>query len=352
MAREQSVDVLVIGGGQTGLAMGYQLQRSGCDFAIIDSNQRIGETWRNRWDSLKLLTPARYSGLPGKAFPAAPLHFALRDEYVAYLEDYAKSFNIPVQHGVTARRLELEQDGFRADCGDVVFHAAHVVVATGPWSFAIKPEAAKEIDKSVAQMHACDYQRPSQLADGPVLVVGGGNSGVEIAYEAAKNGHETWLAGPLEPHALSILRLFGGRLFWFYATHIASRRHPIGRLALAWMKSRGSLLLRYGEKELLESGVKIMPRFASVKQGLPVMEDGTALEPASIVWCTGFVQDFSWISPEAKKAKAIHFVALPYQNNATSHLIGGVGRETAAAARRIERALVRKNAPAAEAAPA
>ena len=188
-------DTVVVGGGQAGLATGYHLARLGRPFVILDAGQRIGDAWRNRWDSLRLFTPARYSGLPGMGFPAAAWHYPTKDEVAEYLETYAARFQLPVRTGVRVDGLTRQGDRYLVTAGERRFEAVNVVVASGAYRHPRVPSFAAELDPGILQLHSSGYRRPSQLQDGGVLVVGAANSGAEIALELA-GAHPTWLSGP------------------------------------------------------------------------------------------------------------------------------------------------------------
>ena len=187
-------DTIIIGGGQAGLATGYYLQRRGCNFVILDANQRTGNSWRKRWDSLRLFTPARYDALPGMPFPAPAHTFPTRNEMADYLEAYAKHFNLPIRTGIRVERLSKQGERFVLSAGELQFEADNVVVAMSSWQKARIPPFAGELDASIVQLHASEYRNPSQLRDGGVLIVGAGNSGADIALDVARE-HRTWLSG-------------------------------------------------------------------------------------------------------------------------------------------------------------
>ena len=194
MTRPSSYDTIIIGGSQAGLATGYYLQQQGRNFVILDANKRIGDSWRKRWNSLRLFTPARYDGLPGMPFPAPAHAFPTKDEMADYLEAYATRFDLPVRTGVKVDCLSRQGDRFIVTAGDLRFEAEHVVVAMSNWQRPRVPPFAQELDPGIVQLHSSEYQNPSQLRDGGVLIVGAGNSGSEIALETAP-GHPTWLSG-------------------------------------------------------------------------------------------------------------------------------------------------------------
>ncbi|HEV2458526.1 MAG TPA: NAD(P)-binding domain-containing protein [Ktedonobacterales bacterium] len=338
----ESVDVVVIGGGQAGLASGYYLRRMGVDFVILDASQRIGDSWRQRWDSLQLFTPARYDRLPGMPFPAAPDSFPTKDEMADYLEAYARQFALPVRSGAQVGRLWRTADRLVLACGGFGFQTSEVVVATGAHVTPLRPAWAGELDPAIVQLHARDYRNPAQLPAGPVLVVGAGNSGAEIAMETAAAGHITWLAGRPVGESPERAYAFGGRLFWFFANSVASRRHPLGRRIVSKLASRGGPLIRLRLKDVVAAGVGLVPRVTGVSSGRPVLADGRTLPPASIVWCTGFGQDFRWIDLPSLQEPGLHFIGMPFQHKLASALIGGVGSDAEQLARSIRATLSRR----------
>jgi putative flavoprotein involved in K+ transport len=186
----ERIDTIVVGGGQSGLAVGYHLARRGLPFLILDAHHRIGDAWRTGWDSLRLFTPAGYDGLPGMPFPAPRTTYPTKDEMADYLEDYAKRFELPVRTGVRVDALARNGDGFVVAANDLRFQADNVVVAMSselrPWT----PEFAAHLDPRLTQLHSHDYRHPAQLQDGDVLIVGAGNSGADIAMEVVQ-GHTT-----------------------------------------------------------------------------------------------------------------------------------------------------------------
>ena len=189
-----STQTIVIGGGQAGLSVGYHLQRRGIPFLILDASQRIGDAWRQRWDSLRLFTPARYDGLPGWAYPARGDAFITKNQMADYLEAYAKRFDLPVQTGVRVDGLSRQGDRFVVTAGERRFEADQVVVAMANYQVPRVPPFAPELDRRIVQLHSLEYRNPSQLRAGGVLVVGVGNSGADIALEVVRS-HPTWLAG-------------------------------------------------------------------------------------------------------------------------------------------------------------
>ena len=341
------IETLVIGGGQSGLVMGYHLSRRGLPYAIIDANHRIGDAWRNRWDSLRLFTPNRLNGLPGMPFPGG-YHwgFPSKDEMADYLESYARRFDIRVETGVRVERLSREGDRFVATAGNRRFEADNVVVAMSSWQKPRIPEFASELDPSIVQLHVAEYRNPGQLQEGGVLVVGAGNSGAEVANELART-HDVWLSGPdtgnipfrPESVAARILMPIIGRIIFH---RVLTTSTPIGRKVRPKWVSTGEPLIRVKPKDLAAAGVERVPRVTGVQHGQPQLEDGRRIDVANVVWCTGFHPGFSWIDlpvlgPQGpvqhrgivKSEPGLYFLGLKFLYSVSSEQIHGVGRDAA-----------------------
>jgi len=340
----ERVGTVVVGGSQAGLAVGYQLARRGLPFVILDAHERIGDAWRQRWDSLRLFTPAGYNGLPGVPFPGEAHSFPTKDEVADYLEAYATRFDLPVRTGVRVNRLTKEGDRFVVAAGDHRFEAEQVVVATGAYQTPRVPAFASDLDPTIVQIHSTEYQNPSQLREGGVLVVGAGNSGAEIALEVSRS-HPTWLSGRDTGHEPTRPGTVPDRLLmpvlWFIVSHVLTVRTPIGRKVKRAFRDRGIPLARVRRKDLTAVGVERVPRTAGGRNGLPELEDGRVLDVANVIWCTGFVSDFRWIElpildedghPVHDRGvvgsePGLYFVGLVFLYSLSSVLIGGVGRD-------------------------
>jgi putative flavoprotein involved in K+ transport len=346
----EQFETVIIGGGQAGLSVGYHLARRGRRFVILDANQRIGDTWRTRWDSLRLFTPARYNGLPGWPFPASAWSFPTKDEVADYLEAYAARFDLPVRTGVRVDRLAREADRYVVAAGGHRIVADHVVVAAGAYQRPRIPALAAELDPGIVQLHSSQYRDPAQLQEGGVLVVGAANSGAEIALEVSRE-HRTWLSGrhPGQEPFRSGSRWF--RLLvpviWFMAIHVLTVKTPIGRAVRQRFQvggahhSRGLPLARVRPEDVTAAGIERVPRTVGARGGRPVLEDGWDLEVANVIWCTGFVPDFAWIDLPvfAQDGGPVHdrgvvgsepglyFVGLVFLYALASSLVGGVGRD-------------------------
>jgi putative flavoprotein involved in K+ transport len=243
--RPERVETVVIGGGQAGLSVGYQLARRGCSFVILEANGRIGDSWRKRWDSLKLFTPARYNGLEGFPFPADGWSFTTKDEMADYLEAYAVRFELPVRTGVRVERLLRDGDRFVVETQEAVFKAENVVVAMADFQRPRVPEFAEELDKDIVQLHSYEYRNPSQLRDGAVLVVGAGNSGAEISLDLSST-HRTWMSGrdtghmPFRIEGNASRLLLAPLVLRFVFHRVLTVNTPIGRRARPRILSRGA----------------------------------------------------------------------------------------------------------------
>jgi putative flavoprotein involved in K+ transport len=304
------IDTIVIGGGQAGLAVGYHLSRRGVPFVIIDANERTGDSWRNRWDSLRLFTPHMVTRLPGMRYPEKGWNFATKDELADFLETYADHFELSISHGLRVERLTREGGRFVVTAGNAELQADNVVVAMYSQKPKIPPFAS-ELDPGIVQLHVAAYKNPSQLQTGDVLVVGAGNSGAEVAMELSAN-HRVLLSGPstgsvpFTPAKLSgrILMPFVGFVILHRALSLAT---PMGRRARPKLMAKGEPLMRTKLKDLLAAGVERVPRTVGVDQGYPRLDDGRALKVDNVVWCTGFEPGLDWIDlPIFEDGRVVH----------------------------------------------
>ena len=345
---------IVVGGGQAGLAVGYHLAQQGVPFVILDAHQRVGDAWRLRWDSLRLFTPARYDGLPGMPFPAAPYSFPSKDAMADYLASYAARFELPVRTGVRVDHLTRVAGRFLLRSGAQRFEADHVVIAMSLYQDPRVPAFARELRSGITQLHAIEYRNSRQLQAGGVLVVGAGNSGCEIALDAARS-HPTWLAGPDTGHLpfridglaarLVLLRLILGVTFH----RVLTIDTPMGRHMRAKVaQGHGMPLIRIKPKELTAAGIERVPRMAGVRNGMPLLEDGRVLDVPNVVWSTGFEPGWSWIDlpvfgpagPRQERGvvadmPGLYFLGLPFVYAVSSAMVRGVGRDAEYVARHI-----------------
>jgi putative flavoprotein involved in K+ transport len=351
------VETVIIGGGQAGLATGHQLARRGLPFVILDAGDRVGDSWRNRWDSLRLFTTARYDSLPGMKFPAPGLSYPGKGETADYLEAYAEKFDLTVRTGVRVDRLFKEGDRFVVTAGELRFETDNVVVATGAYHNPRVPHFAPELDPAIVQLHSSQYCDPSQLREGGVLVVGAGNSGAEIALELSRH-HRTWLSGrdtgqePTRAGSLPDRLLMP--IMWFLASRVLNVKTPMGRKVRDRFLDppRGIPLGRVRRKDIVAAGIERVPRTTDVRDGYPMLEDGRILEVSNVIWCTGFVPDWSWIDLPifgengfpvhdrgvVESQEGLYFMGLFFLSTLSSGLLGGVGRDAEHIARQIMRA--------------
>jgi putative flavoprotein involved in K+ transport len=354
------VDTVIIGGGQSGLSVAYYLERAGIPFVILEAGARVGDSWRHRWDSLRLFTPARYDGLVGMPFPAPPHSFPTKDEMADYLAAYAERFGLPVRTGVRVDRVTKEGDRYLVAARGERWEARNVVVAMAGYQVPRIPAFAAELDPAVVQLHSSEYRNPAQLREGGVLVVGAGNSGAEIAIEVVRHGHETWLSGRDTGHVPfaidgAVARTIVPILFRVVFHRLVTVDTPIGRKARPTAITQGGPLIRQRPKELLAAGVRRVGRTTGVADGLPMLADGAVLPVANVIWCTGFHPGMSWLDLPVIDARGeptherglvashpgLYFVGLHFLYALSSTMIHGVARDAERIARDIiSRALI------------
>jgi putative flavoprotein involved in K+ transport len=346
-APHERFDTVIIGGGQAGLSVGYHLARLNQPFVIVDEHERIGDNWRERYDSLRLFSPAKFSALPGMAFPAPRWVFPSGHEVGDYLESYAARMQPSL---IAETRVDglwaVNGGGFLITAGQRRLAAARVVVATGAYRVPCVPGFARQLDPRIRQMHSSEYRDPSQLLTGSALVVGAGHSGADIALEVAA-AHTTWLSGavhgqiPLDIDSWPARPVFW--LLWFAVNHVLTVRIPLVRDVARSRTIHGvKPLVRAKLPQLAAAGVRhVSKRTTGVRDGLPVLADGRVLTVANVIWCTGFRHDFSWIHPPvtdedgwprhergvATSMPGLYFAGLPFQYSVASNLLGGVGRD-------------------------
>lgn len=343
MSGKTPFDVVVVGAGQAGLATGFHLGRRGVHYEILEARPTIGQQWRDRWDSLRLFTPARYSHLPGLPLPLAGGEYPTKDQFADYLESYASRFQLPVRTGVSVTSVRTGADGFELMTSAGPLQASRVVVAGGPHANPRIPAQAASLDPAILQLHSSTYRNPDQLPEGDVVVVGAGTSGAEIALELAQAGRRTYLAGRPTPHIPDPVLRFAGPVYWAFVNHVLTLRTPIGRKVAAGFTNRGAPLIRVSMEQVRAAGVTTLDRLTDTRDGMPVFGDQTVGRPAALVWATGFRPDLGWLPsipvtpggwPVTRRGlvdpvPGLAFVGLPFQYSLTSGLIGGVGRDAA-----------------------
>jgi putative flavoprotein involved in K+ transport len=357
----EHVETVIVGGGQAGLAIGHSLARRERPFLILDANERIGDAWRKRWDSLRLFSPARFDSLPGLPLEAPAWSFPTKDELADYLESYAVHFDLPVRTGVRVDELTKVDGRFVISAGDRRFEAENVVVATGAHHVPSIPSFAPQLDPRIVQLHSSEYRNPSQLHEGDTLLVGAGNSGAEIALELSQT-RRVLLAGR-KPNEIPVRHgtlpgRLGFRTFRFVGHNVLRADTRIGRKVAPKLIAKGAPLIRTKLKDLDTAGVERVARVTGVRDGLPVLEDERMLDVANVLWCTGFRTDFGWIrlpvfgadgEPRhyrgvVEAEPGLYFIGLVFLYAFSSDVLPGIGRDAeyigehiASGARRTER---------------
>lgn len=344
--RAETFEVIVVGGGQAGLSVGHHLKKLGVRFLILDGSARIGDAWRKRWDSLRLFTPARFASLDGLPFPAPPDSFPSKDEMADYLESYAAHFELPVLNGVRVERLSRNDGHYQLEAGSRVFRAKQVIVAMSNYQRPSVPAFAKDLAATIVQLHSMHYKAPSQLEPGPVLLVGAGNSGSELAMELAKS-RRVYMAGRSTGEIPFRIGGFLGRILLVRLVlrvlfhRILTVGTPIGRKLRPKLLHGGGPLIRVKGRDLAAAGVERTPRVTAVRDGQPVLENGRTLEVKNVIWCTGYETGFSWIdlpildehavphheAGVVHDAPGLYFVGLHFLYSLSSEMIHGVGRD-------------------------
>lgn len=351
-------DVVIVGGGQAALATGYHLQKAGVRFSILERSGRVGDSWRNRWDSLRLFTPARYSALPGLRSPEPAGSYPAKDQFADYLEGYAQRFRLPVRTNLQVESVCRFGAGFEVRTSDGTIGGRTVVAAPGHTTTARIPALAQALDPGIRQLHSSHYRGPDGLPAGDVVVVGAGTSGVQIALElaGARPGGTVYLAGHPTVHIPDAVFRFAGPVYWRLVNSLLTLDTKPGRKAAAGFHDRGAPLIQVSMRDVERTGVVRLPRFTGVADGQPVFDGGEGTADAgsrggavapgkvrTVIWATGYRPKFDWIQDlpverhgwpvtvrgAVEQLPGLYFVGMPFQYALTSGLIGGMGRDAA-----------------------
>ncbi len=349
------VEVAVVGGGQAGLAIGFFLARQGRRFLILDAADSVGAAWADRWDSLALFTPSRFDALPGLSFPGDPDGYPTRDEVVAYLRTYAETYELPLVLDSAVRSLTQIDDGFQLECSGRTVRADQVVVATGPFQQRVTPALAGQLGPGVFQTHSTGYRHPRNIPPGTVLVVGGGNTGFQIAAELTGT-HAVHLSVGSRQTPLP-QKVWGRDLFWWLTKTGLLGMSVNSRLGRRL--SGRETLIGSSPKQLRRLGVDLHPRAVSASNDSASFADGTQLRVDAVVWATGYQPDYSWIEAPVLDAAGrvrhhrgvtdvpgLFFLGLSWQHTRGSALLGWVKDDAEYLATQIQtRADSRKRRP-------
>jgi putative flavoprotein involved in K+ transport len=340
-------DVVVVGGGQAGLAAAWHLRERGMRFRVLEAAAEPGHTWRARWESLRLFTPAEHDALPGRPFPAPTGTYPGKDAVADYLRDYATTFDLPVELNARVTGLQRTDSGFRLSTAERTYTARQVIVATGPFQTPFVPPLAAGLDDSVTQLHTAGYRSPDALPAGSALVVGGGNSGFQIAAELAATRPVELSVGAAYPALPQ--RLLGRDLFW-WLTRLGLMRVTAGSRLGRRMQARGEFLIGSSRRGLQRAGVRFRPRLVDAAGRTVRFADGTSREVGVVVWATGYRSDYSWIDIPGvlhdgrvihtrgiTEVRGLYVLGLSWQHTRGSALIGFVADDAAHVAAHLVR---------------
>jgi putative flavoprotein involved in K+ transport len=338
-------EVVVVGGGQAGLAIGYHLAQQGRDFTILEAAKEPAAAWRQRWDSLRLFTPARYDALPGLAFPGDPDRYPGRDDVVAYLTDYARRFDLPVELDSPVRAIRKSGESYLVELEDRAYEAQQVVVASGPFQVPFVPAIAERLGPKVAQLHSTAYRSPEALPDGPVLVVGGGNTGFQIAEELSASREVHLSIGSRQMPLPQ--RILGRDLFWYLDATGLIRKTTASRIG-SRMAARDTLIGSTPRALRRRHGVELHDRAVDASGSAVSFGDGTKVDVEAVVWATGFRVDHSWVDVPVfdedghlvhrrgvTESPGLYFLGLTWQHTRGSALLGWVKDDAEYIAQRI-----------------
>ncbi len=339
---QNKYDLIIIGGGQAGLAAGYYAKQKNLSYLILEAGSSIGNTWRDRYDNLTLFTPRAYSNLPGLPVEDDKDGYPTKDEVANYLQNYAQHFELNIRLNEFVRQLTKAGGIFTVTASSTMYQAVNVVVATGPFQTPRIPTWAKPTD-NVIQLHSSAYKNLSQIKGEKVLVIGGGNSGAQIAEEIAKE-HKVDLAVNTKLRFMPA-KILGKSLFW-WLDKIGALNAPTNSFKAKKLRQRGDPVIGTSLKALLKSGaVTLKAEATDMKGGMVAFADGTNGQYSTIVYSTGYILDYGWLNiPQALDEKqmpiqnegisqtveGLYFLGLGWLRSRNSALLGGVGRDAQA----------------------
>ncbi|PEJ48633.1 oxidoreductase [Bacillus wiedmannii] len=335
------LDAIIVGAGQAGLIMGNYLKQEGYNFLLLEAGNRIGDSWRNRYDSLQLFTPKEYSSLPGMILKGEKNEFPHKDEMAMYLEEYAQYFQLPVQLQTEVLKIRKEKEIFELHTPTEVLKSKKVIIASGGFQQPYIPSFSQHLSSHIFQIHSSQYKSPSQIPKGNVLVVGGGNSGMQIAVELAKT-HEVTMSIS-HPLTFLPLRLFRKSIFnWLEKLGLLYAE--VNTKRGKWFQKRKDPIFGFEGKELIRNGaIKLEEKVVHASENGIMFQNGGTYSGGSIIWSTGFIQNYKWIEIEQavnekgfpnhirgiSPVKGLYYIGLPWQSQRGSALICGVGKDAA-----------------------
>lgn len=335
-----NVDVLVIGGGQAGLGAGYYLKDTKKSFLIVDAAPRTGDSWRQRWDTLELFTPRPFAALPGLKVPSKYHYYPTKDEIADYFELYVDTFGLPVKHSSEVIKLEKKDNSYVAYTKNEIINASQVIIANGPYQNPFIPETASKLSAKIFQLHSSEYKNLSQMPGGDVLIVGGGNSGAQIAIELAQE-HSVTLATSGRPWFLPA-SIAGISLYWYiYLTRILSAKK--NTRVSRYVRGRGDGIIGKELQKMIKKGsVELIPnRIVDCSGSSVTFENGTQKEVSNIIWATGFTPSYNWVNIDGvvddkghpmhqdglSPLAGLYWLGLPWQTALNSALINGISKD-------------------------
>ncbi|MFJ1567886.1 ArsO family NAD(P)H-dependent flavin-containing monooxygenase [Streptomyces erythrochromogenes] len=342
-------DVVVVGGGQAGLAAGYHLRRLGIEHVILDADAAPGGAWRHTWDSLRLFSPAQYSSLPGRLMPSQPGEpYPDAAHVVGYLTDYETRYELPVHHGTRVQSVHRDGSRLLVETDSGSWTARAVISATGTWARPFLPAVPGRRDHRGRQLHTVQYRGPSEFAGQRVVVVGGGNSGAQIAADLAHNGADlTWVTQRPPRYLADDI---DGRALFDAAT---ARRRALdeGRTDHGGVASLGDIVAVPPVRAARDAGLlTARPMFTRLTATGVEWADGTRRAADAVIWATGFRPalahlaglglrgtrgHIATIGTRAAEDPRLHFLGYGDWTGPASATLIGVGRTAREAAREI-----------------
>ena len=334
-------DYIIVGAGQAGLAMAYQLKQAKANFLILDGEHEIGASWLKRWDSLKLFTPTEFNHLPGMSFPAAKDHYPDKYDVANYFKAYAKQFELPVKLATKVLKVEQSTIGFQLVCAQKTYQCKQVIIASGPFHTPFIPPCHEALSADIKQIHSRDYRSPEQLVEGDTLVVGAGDSGFQILQEIAQHDENRQVYFSGSTNALTIPQEFLGKTLWWWFKLLgvlsANKYTWLGKKIQQKMQP----VIGIDIKALLaRKNVTSVGHTLNADDKTLYCQQANLTSIKNIIWSTGFRADFSWIKNleldqqgypvnyrGVSSTKGMYFIGLPWMYTRGSATLGGVYKD-------------------------